>query len=46
MFLVAVTLARRISELRALSIKKELHFHKDSVLLRMDPSFVLKVNSV
>ncbi|XP_060537977.1 uncharacterized protein LOC132709142 [Pantherophis guttatus] len=46
-FLVAVTSARRISEMAALSIRKELCiFHQDRVVLRLDPSFIPKVNSV
>lgn len=40
-FLVAITSARRISELGALSCHPNLCiFHRDKVVLRMDPSFV------
>ncbi|XP_034274849.1 uncharacterized protein LOC117666340 [Pantherophis guttatus] len=46
-FLVAVTSARRILEMAALSIRKELCiFHQDRVVLRLDPSFIPKVNSI
>lgn len=46
-FIIAVTSDRRVSELAALSAKKELCiFQKESVSLRMDPSFIPKVNSV
>ncbi|XP_039176188.1 uncharacterized protein LOC120297529 [Crotalus tigris] len=46
-FLVAVTSAKRISELHALSVRKDLCiFHNDRVTLRLDPSFVPKVNSL
>lgn len=46
MFLVAITLARRISELGTLSCLPELcTFHKDKVVLRLDPTFVPKVAS-
>lgn len=45
-FLVAITSARRISELGALSCHPDLCiFHKDKVVLRTDPSFVPKVSS-
>ncbi|XP_058020623.1 uncharacterized protein LOC131188944 [Ahaetulla prasina] len=46
-FLVAITSARRISELAALSVRSDLCvFHPDRVVLRLDPSFIPKVNSV
>ncbi|XP_034257215.1 uncharacterized protein LOC117661313 [Pantherophis guttatus] len=46
-FLVAITSARRISELAALSIRQDLCvFHHDKVVLRLDPTFLPKVNSV
>lgn len=41
-FVVVITLARRISELAALSVRKD---HPNKVVLRLDPSFVPKVNS-
>lgn len=45
-FLVAITLARRISELAALSTRPDLCiFHTDQVVLRLDLSFIPKVNS-
>lgn len=45
-FLVAITLARCISELEALSVWKDsCIFHSDKVVLRLDPSFITKVNS-
>ncbi|XP_077180347.1 uncharacterized protein LOC143831152 [Paroedura picta] len=45
-FLVAVTFARRISELGALSIRKDLWvFYKDKVVLWTDPIFRPKVES-
>lgn len=47
LFLVAITSARRVSELGALSIHPKLClFHKDKVVLRPDPSFIPKVNSL
>ncbi|XP_061443331.1 uncharacterized protein LOC133365453 isoform X1 [Rhineura floridana] len=46
-FLIAITSARRVSELGALSSARHLCvFHKDSVVLKTDPSFCPKVNSV
>ncbi|KAF7250063.1 Protein P [Varanus komodoensis] len=43
-FLVAVTSARRSSELCALRVDPPfLNFHKEKVVLRMDPSFLPKV---
>lgn len=46
-FFVAITSARRISELAALSIRQDLCvFHLDRIVLRLDPIFVPKVNSV
>ncbi|XP_034265069.1 collagen alpha-1(III) chain-like [Pantherophis guttatus] len=45
-FLLAITSARRISELAALSIRADLCvFHPDRVVLRLDPTFLPKVNS-
>lgn len=45
-FLVAITSARRISELQALSAREDLCvFHQDRVVLRLDPSFIPKVCS-
>ncbi|XP_061488048.1 uncharacterized protein LOC133387397 [Rhineura floridana] len=47
LFLIAVTSARRVSELGALSSARHLCvFHKDSVVLKTDPSFRPKVDSV
>ncbi|XP_039189177.1 uncharacterized protein LOC120303551 [Crotalus tigris] len=46
-FLIAITSARRISELAALLVRKDLcTFHEDRVVLRLDPSFIPKVNTV
>lgn len=46
-FLVAVTSARRVSELAALSVREDLcTFHQDRVVLRLDPLFIPKVNSL
>lgn len=46
LFLVAVTSARRVSELRALSVHRDLcTFIADSVGLRLDPAFIPKVNT-
>lgn len=45
-FLVAVTSARRILELSALSCRPDLCvFHSDRVVLRPDPTFIPKVLS-
>ncbi|XP_026534302.1 trafficking kinesin-binding protein 1-like [Notechis scutatus] len=45
-FLVAITSARRISEIAALSVRQDLCvFHADRVVLRPDPTFLPKVNS-
>ncbi|XP_070597157.1 histone deacetylase 7 isoform X17 [Erythrolamprus reginae] len=45
-FLVAITSARRVSELAALSVRPDLCiFYPDRVVLRLDPSFIPKVNS-
>lgn len=45
-FLIAITSARRISELAALSVRGDLcTFFEDRVVLRLDPSFIPKVNS-
>ncbi|XP_039182925.1 uncharacterized protein LOC120300682 [Crotalus tigris] len=45
-FLVAVTSARRISELAALSVREDLSIlYPDRIILRLDPSFIPKVNS-
>lgn len=46
-FLLAITSARRVSELAALSTRADLCIFKPNmVVLRLDPSFVPKVNSV
>ncbi|XP_039190732.1 nuclear factor 1 C-type isoform X6 [Crotalus tigris] len=46
-FLIVITSARRISELAALSVRKDLcTFFKDKVVLRPDPAFMPKVNSI
>lgn len=46
LFLVAITSARRVSELSALSVHPRLCIvHKDRVVLRLDPSFIPKVNT-
>lgn len=45
-FLIAITSARRISELAALSVCQDLCIiHSDRVFLRLDPTFIPKVNS-
>ncbi|XP_013927219.1 PREDICTED: uncharacterized protein LOC106553274 [Thamnophis sirtalis] len=45
-FLVAITSARRVSELQALPTRDDLCiFHHDKVVLRLDPSFIPKVCS-
>ncbi|XP_070583499.1 uncharacterized protein [Erythrolamprus reginae] len=45
-FLVAITSARRVSELSALSVRPDLCiFYPDRVVLRLDPSFIPKVNT-
>ncbi|XP_034260085.1 uncharacterized protein LOC132709420 [Pantherophis guttatus] len=45
-FLVANTSARRISELAALSSRRDLCiFHHNRVVLRLDPAFIPKINS-
>lgn len=45
-FLLAITSARRVSELAALSIRADLCvFHSDRVVLRLDPTFLPKLNS-
>ncbi|XP_061439875.1 transmembrane anterior posterior transformation protein 1 homolog isoform X3 [Rhineura floridana] len=47
LFLIAITSARRVSELGALSSARHLCvFHKDCVVLKTDPSFRPKVDSV
>lgn len=47
LFLIALVSARRVSELRALSVHRELCiFREDSVVLRPDPAFIPKVNSI
>lgn len=48
LFLVTITSPKRIFELEALSVTEETLykicvFHKDKVVLRLDPTFVLKV---
>lgn len=46
LFLVAITLVHRVSELGALSVDKALCvFHNNKVVLRPDPAFVPEVNS-
>ncbi|XP_061485312.1 uncharacterized protein LOC133385743 [Rhineura floridana] len=46
-FLVGITSARRVGELGSLSIREELCvFHPVKVVLRPDPSFLPKVNSL
>lgn len=46
-FLVAITSARRVFEIAALSVRSDLCiFHSNRVVLRMDPSFLPKVNSL
>lgn len=46
-FLVTIMSARRISDLSALSMHQDLCiFHSDRVVLRLDPTFILKVNSL
>ncbi|XP_039207012.1 uncharacterized protein LOC120311509 [Crotalus tigris] len=46
-FLIAITSARHISELAALSIRKDLClFHEDRVILQLDPSFIPKINTM
>lgn len=45
-FLVAIILAMRVSELVALSVRKDLCvFHQDRMILRLDSSFIPKVNN-
>lgn len=45
-FLVAITSARRVSELGALSSRSDLcEFHRDKVVLRPDPTFRPKIAS-
>lgn len=45
-FLLAITSARRVSELAALSVRKDLCvFHANTVVLRLDPAFIPKVNT-
>ncbi|ETE72882.1 Zinc finger protein, partial [Ophiophagus hannah] len=45
-FLVAITSARRVSELAALSVRQDLcTFHDNRVVLRLDPTFIPKVNT-
>lgn len=45
-FLLAITSARRVSELAALSIRQDLCiFRPNTVTLRLDPSFLPKTNS-
>lgn len=46
-FLLAITSARRVSELTALSVRKDLCiFHANTIVLRLDTSFMPKVNSL
>lgn len=45
-FLVAITSARRVSEIRALSVNPNLRiFHSEKVVVYPDPAFIPKVNS-
>ncbi|XP_034272360.1 uncharacterized protein LOC117664969 [Pantherophis guttatus] len=45
-FLLAITSAKQVSELAALSMRADLCiFHPDRVVLRLDPTFLPKVNS-
>lgn len=45
-FLVAITLACRVSELATLSMRPDFCiFHTDQVVFRLDPLFIPKVNS-
>ncbi|XP_060546167.1 uncharacterized protein LOC132711373 [Pantherophis guttatus] len=45
-FLLAITSARRVSDLAALSAREDLCiFHPDRVVLRLDPTFLPKINS-
>ncbi|XP_013917310.1 PREDICTED: uncharacterized protein LOC106545317, partial [Thamnophis sirtalis] len=45
-FLIAITSARRISELVALLVRQDLCIvHPDRVVLRLDPSFIPKINT-
>lgn len=45
-FLIAINSARRISELSVLLVRKDLCvFHRDRVVLQLDPAFIPKVNS-
>ncbi|XP_042300597.1 uncharacterized protein LOC121918648, partial [Sceloporus undulatus] len=47
LILTALTSARRVSEIGALSVRKELCIIRpDSVVLRPDPTFIPKVNSI
>lgn len=47
LFLVAITSARRVSELGALSINPNLcTFHKDRVFFCPDPAFLPKINTL
>lgn len=45
-FLLAITSDRRVSELTALSVRKDLCiFYSDRMVIRLDPTFLPKVNS-
>ncbi|XP_039176745.1 uncharacterized protein LOC120297791 isoform X2 [Crotalus tigris] len=45
-FLITITSARHISELAALSVRGDLcNFQDDRVILKLDPSFIPKVNT-
>lgn len=45
-FLLAITSARKVSESVALSTRTDLFiFHPNRVVLRLDPTFLLKINS-
>ncbi|XP_070582571.1 uncharacterized protein [Erythrolamprus reginae] len=46
-FLVAITSARRVSDISALSIRPDLCiFYPDRLVLRLDPTFIPKINSL
>ncbi|XP_060538353.1 uncharacterized protein LOC132709245 [Pantherophis guttatus] len=45
-FLLAITSARRVSEIAAFSIRSDLCvFYQDRVVLRLDPAFIPKINT-
>lgn len=45
LLLASVTSARGVSELGALRQFQFVHLHKDKVVLRPDPAFILKINT-